>query len=385
MEIKEIKRNPMYQFVPTDTNKIISDLVEGYEIITKSTVRPASPEMQFIRWVAHVVIQERMLNNWTGNQNIPSRADGENLDALAELFYTKERPGAKAAVCTMQFSISEAQTTAILIPVGTRVTDSSGTLTWVTTADAYVPIGETRVEVKVQCLTVGTVGNGYAIGQINSLVDIYKYYSECHNITVSDSGADEADDDEFYELLRASMDAYSSAGAKGAYEYWAKQTSTEIADVLAVSPSPCVVKLYALMKDGTLATEEVKAAVLAACTAEERRPLADLVSVEDAETVPYNVSLTYYLHRPLGNGKTGADLSAEVEAAVDKYTAWQSAKLGRDINPSYLSGLLMQTGIKRIVVSSPEFTALRDGANGSVPQVAVLKGVTIVNGGYEDE
>lgn len=341
--------------------------------------------MLFIRWVSNIIIQERVLTNYVGNQNIPSRAEGRNLDALAELFYTKERPAAKAATCTVRFSISEAQATAILIPAGTRIADSSGTLTWATTADAYVPINETSVDVPVQCLVVGTIGNGYAIGQINALVDIYDYYSECKNITVSDGGTDEANDSEFYELLRASMDAYSCAGAVGAYEYWAKQTSTEIADVLAVSPSPCVVKLYVLMKDGTLATKEVKAAVLAECSADERRPLADYVTVEDATKVPYQVNLTYYLHRPLGNGKTGVDLSAAVKKAVDQYTAWQSGKLGRDINPSYLAGLLMQTGIKRIVVSSPEFVALQDGTGGSVPQVAVLKGVNIVNGGYEDE
>lgn len=378
-------RNPEYQFIPTDPEIIISDLIAKYEELTGVTVLPASPEMQFIRWVGNVIIQERVLNNYTGNQNIPSRAEHENLDALAELFYTKERPKAKAAVCTMRFSISEAQTTAILIPSGTRVTDSNGTLTWATTADACVPMEETSVEVQVQCLTVGTVGNGYAIGQINSLVDIYDYYSECQNTTVSDGGADEADDDTFYELLRDSMDAYSTAGARGAYVYWAKQTSTEIADVLAVSPTGCVVKLYVLMNDGTLATEEVKAAVLAECNADERRPLADFVSVEDAETVPYSVDVTYYLHRPLGNGKTGADLSAAVKAAVDKYTAWQSGKLGRDINPSYLAGLLMQTGIKRIVVASPKFVVLQDGTGGNVPQVATLEGVHIVNGGYEDE
>lgn len=357
----------------------------AYEKITGATVHPGSPERLFIQWVGSIIIQEKVLNNYTGNQNIPSRAEGANLDALAELFYTKERPAAKAAVCTMRFSISKPQTTAILIRAGTRITDANGTLTWATAEDTYVPIGSTYVEAQVQCQTAGLVGNGYAPGQINALVDVYDFYSECKNITTSDSGSDEANDDEFYELLRDSMDAYSCAGAIGAYKYWAKQTSTEIADVLAVSPSPCVVKLYILMKDGSLATKEVKDAILAECNADERRPLTDFVTVEDAETVPYCVNLTYYLHRPLGNGKTGTDLAAAVQAAVDQYTTWQSGKLGRDINPSYLAGLLMQTGIKRIVVSSPEFVALQDGADGNAPQVAALKGVNIVNGGYEDE
>ena len=49
METKEIKREPAYQFVSTDTNQIISDLIAGYELLVKNTVRPASPEMQFIQ------------------------------------------------------------------------------------------------------------------------------------------------------------------------------------------------------------------------------------------------------------------------------------------------------------------------------------------------
>ena len=132
MENKEIKRNPAYQFISTDTDEVISDLIRAYEIIVKSTVRPASPEMQFIRWVADVIVHERVLNNWSANQNIPSRADGDNLDALAELTYIQSRPAAKPASCKMRFQISEPQEQAILIPAGTRVTDSSNTLIWET-------------------------------------------------------------------------------------------------------------------------------------------------------------------------------------------------------------------------------------------------------------
>ena len=140
------ERNTGYQFVSTDTEAVESLLISIYEKITGVSVKPASPEKLFIQFVAAVVIQERGLNNYTGNQNIPSRAEGENLDALAELFYVTQRPAAQAAVCTERFHISEAQTTAILIPAGTRVTDASGTLTWETVADAYVSIGETYAE-----------------------------------------------------------------------------------------------------------------------------------------------------------------------------------------------------------------------------------------------
>ena len=192
-----------------------------------------------------------------------------------------------------------------------------------------------------------------------------------------------ASDEEFYELMRASMDGYSCAGAKGGYIYFAKQVSTEIADVIANSPTPGVVKLYVLMKNGELATKEVKAKVLEACNADEVRPLTDQVSVEDAETVSYNVKFTYYTQT--GNGKSTADIQTAVDAAVSQYNSWQCAKLGRDINPSRLINMLMQTGIKRVDLTAPAFTVLRDGGDKTVPQVAALGTVTITNGGYEDE
>ena len=165
-----MSRNTEHQFVPTDTDSIISIAVAVYEMLTGTIVRPASPEMQFIRWVCNIIIQERVLNNYTGNQNVPSRAEGQNLDALAELTYLRERPESKAATCKMKFFISEAQDTAILIPVGTRITDTDGTLTWETIEDVYVPIGETSVETRARCQTVGIIGNGYAAGQISALV-----------------------------------------------------------------------------------------------------------------------------------------------------------------------------------------------------------------------
>jgi len=376
-------RNPEYQFIPTDTEAVVALLVAMYEMITGVAVKPASPERQFIQWVSNIIIQERVLNNYTGNQNIPSRAEGENLDALAELTYLKERPGSKAATCKMRFSISEAQDTAILIPAGTRITDTDGALTWETVEDVYVPIGETSVETQARCQTAGLIGNGYAAGQISALVDIYDYYSECANITASEGGSDRATDDEYYELIRASMDAYSCAGARGGYIYWAKQESTEIADVVANSPTPGVVKIYVLMEGGKLAGEEMKSKVLAACSADEKRPLTDQVFVEDAEVVTYDINFTYYLQS--GRTKSAAEVAAAVNEAVEKYKAWQCAKLGRDINPDELREYLYHTGIKRIELASPAFTVLRDGKDKTVPQVAAVGSVTITNGGYEDE
>ena len=392
-----MSRNPDYEFIPTDAEEIVSLLTEAYEEITKTTVHPASPERLFIQWASGIIIHERVLNNYTGNQNIPSRAAGKNLDALAELVLEQERPGAKAAVCTMRFYISVPQEFAVLIPAGTRVTDEKAQLVWETGADAYVDVGESFADARVRCQSIGTVGNGYEIGQIDTLVDIYDYYSKCENITASEGGADAATDQEFYEIMRASMDGYSCAGSLGGYAYFAKRVSTEIADVVPNSPTPGVVYIYVLMDDGNPAGEEMKKTVFEACSGEKVRAFTDRVHMGDPEAVPYNIDFTYYV--PRDTTISSAEIQKAVEQAAAEFVKWQCGKLGRDINPSKLYHMLMETGVKRVDMREPSFVELRDGKlpllldpdapgheySKTVPQIAKIQNIHILNGGYEDE
>ncbi|MCL2488630.1 MAG: baseplate J/gp47 family protein [Oscillospiraceae bacterium] len=380
-----MSRNPEFQFVSTDTDALISIMTAIYESITGDTVRQASPENLFIRWVADIIIQLRVLLNFAGNQNVPSRADGVNLDALAELFFESERPEAQPAVSTQRFYISAAQSTSILIPSGTRVTDRSGALFWETSVDTYIPIGELFADVSIRCQIPGIIGNGYAIGQINTLVDVSSiaYYDRCENITVSDMGADRATDEEFYQLMRESQAAFSVAGPKDAYDFHAKRVSLEIADVLVNSLLPGQTNIFVLMRDGSIAGSEIKNAVYAACNADEIRPLTDQVIVDDPETSGYDIDFTYFILR--NSSVSSADIENAVEQAVDEYIQWQSGRIGRDINPDRLLQLLMGTGIKRAEIRSPVFTPLRDGDDNTIPQVAAFGTKTIVNGGYENE
>ena len=449
-----------YQFVKTDTEELLQLAIAEYEKLWGETVRPASPEHLTIRWAAAVLLQARVLINHAGNQNLPSRATGANLDALGELFYSHVRPGAAAATCWLQVTISAVQETAILIPKGTRFTDVSNTLYWDAMEDAYIPAGELTGAVQIVCETAGTAGNGYLPGQINTLVDISDilYYSSCRNTTVSDGGADEATDEEFYQLLRASEDAYSVAGPMGAYEYWAKSVSTEISDVKAIRPTEirkrvlpvydghsfmggehfyldtlCVflpdgskaasgtdytasyeddlitihllpggalngattvqveiiadmeghVHIYALMKDGSIASETIKEMIAEACTDETVRPLTDYVEVRDPGSIPYDIDVTYYIQRNVR--KSAGDIQTAVNNAVQAYIAWQAGKLGRDINPSKLHDMMMEAGIKRVEIAEPAFTKLSEGLDGRAPEIACVGAVTVRNGGYEDE
>lgn len=443
-----------YQFVNNDTAALQADMIALYEQMTGLTVHPASPEKLFIAWVSAALVQAYATMNYVGNQNIPSRADGENLDALGELFYAIERPEATAAVCTEQFTISEAQNFDIAIPAGTRVTDASRSLFWETTAEVVIPAGQTTTSVTVRCQTAGLGGNGYVAGQLNTIVDVFQYYSSCTNLTASDGGSNAATDEEYYALLKASQDAYSTAGPVGAYAYHARRISTEIADVKVVRPEGIITKsltvyaghafmggdnlrvetltvtggtkdtdytvtysdglldiaivaggalasadsisvslksicagcidIYALMADGTPASSTVKDLILAACNDETVRPLTDKVSVKDPASASYNINVVYYTSEE--NTASMEEVSAAVNAAVSEYKAWQSARIGRDINPSKLIQYIMGTGVvKRVNIIAPVFTSLRDGSDHNTPQLAVIGTTTITNGGVEDD
>lgn len=381
-----------YIFVDADPQTLVEKLTTKYESITNRTVHPASPEKLFIQWVAATMVLLAEQINFAGNQNIPSKAVGEGLDNLAQIFFVRERPQAKPAVVTLQFTISEAQETAVLVPAGTRVTTTDQKIVFATDEDVYVPAGETTVQVTATCETAGTDGNGYEVGQLNTCVDLFAYYTSVTNVTMSDGGSNTATDDEFYDLLLMGQDAYTSAGARGAYEYYAKLVSTEIRDIVVNSPEPCVVHIYAVMDDGSLASSEIKAAILAACNDEDIRPLTDNVSVEDAEEVEYDITLTYYLSRD--STESAASIEESIEAAVDSFIAWQNAKIGRDINPSKLNQMVVEAGAKRTVITSPTYRVLKNGSvedpttavpEDYIPQLAKIGTVTLTNGGYEDE
>lgn len=477
-----------YIFVDADPETLVETLTTKYESIAQRTVHPASPEKLFIQWVAATMVLLAEQINFAGNQNIPSKAVGEGLDNLAQIFFAKTRPQATPATTTLRFYVSAGNTGyastkirftllededndivipqgtritnsegtivfetdtdvtvyageetatvtatcttygssgngiaigtltscldtiqnlravtnttissgardfAILIPAGTRVTTSDSAIVFATDEDVYVPATSNYADVSATCQTAGTVGNGYVAGQLNNCVDLFEYYTSVSNITMSDGASDIATDDEFYDLLLTGQDAYTSAGARGAYEYYARRVSSNIRNVVVNSPEPCVVHIYAVMEDGSPASSEMKAAILAACNDEDIRPLTDQVSCEDVELVTYDINMTYYLSRD--STESAATIQANVEAAVQNFIAWEAATIGRDINPSKLNQLVIEAGAKRTVINSPTFTVLKNGTvedpstaqpEDYVPQMASIGTVTLVNGGYEDE
>lgn len=452
-------RSTEYEFVETDGAALQSRLIRRYEELTSRTLHPADPERLFIAWMADALTAEKVDQNYMANQNLPSRAEGENLDALGRWLYGAERLPATNARCTVRFTISEEQSEDVQIPMGTRVTDVSQSLVWETEADAVVVAGSLTADVPVVCQTEGSVGNGYAAGQICRLIDVddVMYYEKCESIDETAGGADTESDDAYYERLKTALGTYSTAGSMAAYQHFAKSASADIIDVKVVRPRGVVnwtgtpyfddggkihyffggdrirqetlevvngvrgtdytveyetglldieikpdsplaeqssisysfyqdyaarVYIYALLSGGVIATGDIKSAILEKCSSDTVRPLTDYVEVKDAAYSNYNINLTYYT-KP---NQSSAEVSAAVNDAVAEYVEWQRSALGRNINPQKLWHLLMNTGyLTRVDITAPTYTELKDGTDGSTPQVAHLGTTTIVDGGEADE
>lgn len=372
----KVREYPDIHFVDTDTNTVVNALIQSYEAFTGRTLYPADPARLFILWVADIIIQERVNIDFSARQNVPRYAEGEYLDSLAELFKDAYRLEPEKAKTTLRFTISIPLEVATIIPAGTRVT-VDGEIIFQTTQALTIPAGDLSGDVEAECQTAGEIGNGFVPGQITQLIDIFPYFGSVENVSESDGGADEESDAAFYERMRESVETFSTAGPLGAYEYYAKSASALIVDVKATSPEPGEVDVRVLLSGGQLPGEEILKEVLDILNADKVRPLTDHVTVAAPETVPYDIDFTYWTQE--GGAVSDEKVAENIAAAVRTFKEWQGAKMGRDVNPSYLISLLMQAGAKRVKVRSPVDTVVPDNA------VAVIGETAVVNGGAENE
>lgn len=125
-----------------------------------------------------------------------------------------------------------------------------------------------------------------------------------------------------------------------------------------------VVKIVPMCADGQIPDENILQKVAAAVNASEIRPLTDKVVVEAPQVRYYDIELTYY---------TPADQESECietveggNGSIDRFNAWQSEELGRDINPDKLRALILAptgenaVGATRVAITSPTFVELDD-------------------------
>lgn len=123
------------------------------------------------------------------------------------------------------------------------------------------------------------------------------------------------------------------------------------------------VKIVPICAGGEIPDEDVLADVLAACSADDVRPLTDLVTVEAPSVHLYDIELTYYTTRA-NESKVIQNVEGS-DGAINRYIYWQSSTLDQDINPDELRKRILSpdwegglAGATRVLITQPEYVEL---------------------------
>lgn len=382
-EMNAIKSLPDISFIDNKTiDQVRQEMVADYEsFISEATGQTVNLERSSVHRMelyaaAAQIYQAMQYIDRQGKQNILKYSYSDFLDNLASFKGVTRNPAA-AATTTLRFTLSAERDAATGIPQGTRVS-TAGSIYFATDVYAEIPAGSTTVDVPATCTVAGTDGNGLAIGELTTIVDPIPYVASVSNTTATEGGAEIESDADLAERVFLAPGAYSTAGPEDGYIYHAKAYSPAVGDVEATSDQEAgTVDIVFIMADGSTPGEEMIEGMEGYLQGKTIRPMTDLVRVAAPEEVQYTINLTYYINR--SDSAKAVTIQAAVAQAVEDYKTWQRA-IGRDVNPSQLTHMVMEAGAKRVTVTAPAYTAV------GKTEVSALQGAAVVTyGGLEDD
>lgn len=178
-------------------------------------------------------------------------------------------------------------------------------------------------------------------------------------------------DEALRERAQMAFEGLSTAGPRNAYIFHARAADGRVADATADSPSPAVavVTVQAAQGDGT-ASEALLATVRSYLNDEDRRPVADRLTVQGAQVIPYQVKAKLFL-------KTlGPEAEPIMDAAEQQLEAFvhQRRRLGMQVSESAIHAALHVEGVRKV-----ELEAWSD-INPSLSQAPFCTSIVLVQG-----
>ncbi|HHT4575404.1 TPA: baseplate assembly protein [Escherichia coli] len=182
-------------------------------------------------------------------------------------------------------------------------------------------------------------------------------------------------DQDLRTRTQQAFEGLSVAGPTAAYEFWGRSADGRVADISAVSPTPACVTISVLSREGDgTASDDLLSVVAAALNDEEVRPVADRVTVQSAEIVPYQIDATLYIYP----GPEAEPVRQASEQQLQAYIAAQN-RLGRDIRLSAIYAALHVEGVQRVELAQPVADIVL-----SDYQASHCTEYTITVGGYDE-
>lgn len=358
MNMKDLQRENV-KIVDDNPETVLAELIADYETRTSKTLQPAHIERLLINSFAYRETLTRQQINEAYRQQHVRFATGLMLDLCGDDVNTP-RLEASAARCTIRFAATEF-TSEVNIPVGTLV--AVGETVFATTEQGQLTASNPQMDLQAACTAIGTKGNGWSIGQINTLQTTLTGAAKisAQNITIPTGGAETESDDAYRERVLLAPESFSVAGSVGAYEYWVRAVSPAICDVHVANAKDSngesiggTVAITVLTKTG-LPNDELLAQVRTELSSEKKRPLCDTVIVNAPKTVDYTLNAELVLY-------TGANALAVKTAAEQAWASYENArreKLGDDIVPLDIQKVLQVAGVYNVILTAPTLTIVQ--------------------------
>lgn len=360
-----------FNFIDYDANSIKKEMFEAAsESLRKQgaddwTLYPGDERYMILQAMSYCNMLFAAKINRAFLNTLIDHATAEALDEIGAMRNCSRKEPGKSTVL-LRFSLASAVMVDSTVPKGTRVT-ADKKIFFVTKESCTIPAGATTADVEAECTTGGTDSQKYAVGKINTIVDVtpaagvsnldipsgadggepYPYDPDKH------PDGDNGEGDELYrERIKLAYATVSTAGAEITYTYWAKSANSTICDVRVLADKdPNIIDLIILCSGdiecpaiangkysaGVLPAQSVLDSVLDKCKTKDHRPQGDEVSAYSPELVTYDIELKYYT-----TAEEELQCVETVEGAggaLQKYLEWQDGAIGKHINPDKLEAL----------------------------------------------
>lgn len=353
-------------FVTVEAQTLLDAAKAKFEADTGRTISPSQVEMYLLETIAYMLSVRGAEEQLAFENCFVAYARSEWLDRHGA---DRNTPRLQAAhsTTTLQFTTQAPSLGRIRIAGGTRVSDVSGLVQFLTLDVVYIEIGEASVTAKAQATQSGIVGNGYPAGSVSVIVDPVPGVGAAHNLTETGNGAEIENDTRYRERLALAFERIGDGLTRERYVSGVLAWNARCIDVAVTRPQPGYVNIYPLMEDGAPNVEEL-ASLLAAF---------DRTNTHQGDFIQAFVPVAHDFDFPLVLTLSDPDAASLAQEAVQSVLNSWKRNLGGFIAPSELIRVakaitgVIEADVPGLALVKVSENAWRDGAISSVT-VAVL-------------